>query len=323
MSMPKKVRVIVPTYNAGDAWRDSVALLRRQVDNCMSFHMSVLVVDSSSTDNTVLIAEEMKFDTVVIDKNDFNHGGTRNFAVSLFPENDFDFVVFLTQDAALANDTSIETLLSAFSDNNVAVAYGRQLPHADANEVAKHARYFNYPIASSKYDLSTKKSKGIKTVFCSNSFSAYRVIAFNQLGGFPINTILCEDMYFAAKAVLAGYKVAYVSDALVKHSHNYTFYDEFKRYFDIGVFHVTEPWIREEFGGSGGEGKRFIISEFKYLMLSSPIQVFRAITNNIAKILGYRLGFWHERIPMFWKKKFSMHKGYWDNYGTEKFKGSL
>ncbi|VCW13919.1 hypothetical protein BANRA_01245 [Escherichia coli] len=43
-------------------------------------------------------------------------------------------------------------------------------------------------------------------------------------------------MYYTAKAILAGYKVAYVADAVVKHSHNYSPIDEFKRYFDIGVF---------------------------------------------------------------------------------------
>lgn len=102
--------------------------------------------------------------------------------------------------------------------------------------------------------LVTQKN-GVKTVFMSNSFSAYRIDVLQQLGGFPSDTILCEDMYFTAKAVLAGYKVAYVSEAVVRHSHNYSAVEEFKRYFDIGVFHADEPWIREKFGGAGGEGK--------------------------------------------------------------------
>jgi rhamnosyltransferase len=62
----------------------------------------------------------------------------------------------------------------------------------------------------------------------SNSFSAYRLSIFNEIGRFPSNTILCEDMYYTAKAILAGYKVAYVADAVVKHSHNYSPIDEFK-----------------------------------------------------------------------------------------------
>lgn len=59
-------------------------------------------------------------------------------------------------------------------------------------------------------------------------------------------------MYFAAQAVITGYKVAYVSEARVRHSHNYSVMEEFKRYFDIGVFHCEQPWIRDKFGGAGG-----------------------------------------------------------------------
>jgi rhamnosyltransferase len=56
-------------------------------------------------------------------------------------------------------------------------------------------------------------------------------------------------MFYTAKAILAGYKVAYVSEAVVSHSHNYTPIDEFKRYFDIGVFHTDEYWLREVLAG--------------------------------------------------------------------------
>lgn len=62
-------------------------------------------------------------------------------------------------------------------------------------------------------------------------------------------------MFYTAKAVLSGYKVAYAAKAEVQHSHNYTPLEEFRRYFDIGVFHKDEPWIRQSIGGAGGEGR--------------------------------------------------------------------
>ena len=128
----------------------------------------------------------------------------------------------------------------------------------------------------------------------SNSFSAYRIKTFQELGGFPSDTILCEDMYYTAKAVLAGYKVAYVADAIVHHSHNYSPLEEFRRYFDIGVFHADEPWIRKQFGGAGGEGKRFVVSEFRYLLKSDLKYIPVAVLNNAMKILGYKLGQWYK-----------------------------
>lgn len=66
-------------------------------------------------------------------------------------------------------------------------------------------------------------------------------------------------MYFAAKSVLNGYKVAYIAEAMVRHSHNYSLTEEFKRYFDIGVFHADQQWIRNDFGGAGGRKAFFNI----------------------------------------------------------------
>ncbi|WP_159333845.1 glycosyltransferase family 2 protein, partial [Klebsiella pneumoniae] len=108
----------------------------------------------------------------------------------------------------------------------------------DANPLAQHARAFNYPDKGYIASKSSIPKMGLKTAFMSNSFSAYRLSVFKKIGGFPSNTILCEDMFYTAKAILAGYKVAYVPEAKVHHSHNYSPSEEFKRYFDIGVFHT-------------------------------------------------------------------------------------
>src|SRR5690606_25543778 len=152
---------------------------------------------------------------------------------------------------------------------------------------------------------------GLKTVFTSNSFAAYRVSVFQELGGFPEKNILSEDMYFAARAVLAGHKVAYVADATVLHSHNYTPMEEFRRYFDIGVFHHDEAWIAQAFGGAGGEGKRFIFSEARYLLRHAPLWLLRACVHNALKILGYKLGKNYTRLPVGLRRRFSMHRKYW------------
>ena len=54
---------------------------------------------------------------------------------------------------------------------------------------------------------------GIKTFFCSNVCAAYRREIYEELGGFVRHTIFNEDMIYAAKAVEAGYSVAYAADA--------------------------------------------------------------------------------------------------------------
>lgn len=300
-----KYFIAIPTYNGGNLWKVTAENLKRYGPD----KQHVQVIDSGSQDITVEVAHNLGFEVRHIDAKEFNHGGTRNQFVDV--NGDYDVVIFLTQDA-IPEPRYIDRILSAFDDPDVACAYGRQVPHHDANPVAQHARYFNYPEKSGVYSFNDSKKMGLKTVFMSNSFSAYRINIFRELGGFPSNTILCEDMYFTARSVLAGYKVAYVSDAIVRHSHNYSPLDEFKRYFDIGVFHADEPWIRESFGGAGGEGKRFILSEFHFLFKKNPLYIPVAFVNNFLKITGYKLGQNYKRIPRSLIKFFSMHKRYWN-----------
>lgn len=56
------------------------------------------------------------------------------------------------------------------------------------------------------------------------------------MGGFPEDVIGSEDAYVAARMLLGGYAVRYATTAEVYHSHDYSVLEEFRRYFDIGVF---------------------------------------------------------------------------------------
>ncbi|HBM3103018.1 TPA: glycosyltransferase family 2 protein [Klebsiella oxytoca] len=300
-----KFFIAIPTYNGGKIWKDAVYNIQQYAPG----KSLVQVIDSSSKDETLNIARKAGFSIKTIDSSDFNHGGTRNLAVYEHAELN-DVVIFLTQDA-IPEPEFVTKIIAAFEDPLVACAWGRQLPHNDANPIAQHARYFNYPCESHICSMHDSSKLGLKTVFMSNSFSAYRIKVFQELGGFPSNTILCEDMYFTAKAVLAGYKVAYVSDAVVRHSHNYLPLEEFRRYFDIGVFHCEQPWIRETFGGAGGEGIKFLKSELRFLIKHGIHYIPLALLNNLMKIAGYKLGQKYKNLPRGLVKSLSMHKRYW------------
>ncbi|MEA9389289.1 glycosyltransferase [Acerihabitans sp. TG2] len=307
-----KYAIIIPVRNGGEIWKECVEAIKTQ----KKLTPYIYIINSNSSDDTIDIASKLTKEIISINESDFNHGGTRNFGVTLI-EDLVDIIIFLTQDAILCSNTSIEDIISSFSDPDVFAAYGRQLPHKDANPIARHARNFSYGTKSFISSLEQKKTLGLKTVFLSNSFAAYRVSKFKELSGFPENTILCEDMFLASKGVLAGYKIAYVANSTVFHSHNYSPIDEFNRYFDIGVFHHNENWIRQTFGGAGGEGKKFIISELKYLLINAPLWIPRAIVTNLFKIIGYKLGCSNNLIPFFLKKRISMHKAYWKKNHTD------
>ncbi len=302
-----KVGLIVPTLNAGSLWKSWLKAFEQQTrkPDCL------LVIDSSSSDGTVALARAQGFDVQVISKSEFNHGGTRQFGVNRLSA--MDIIVFLTQDALLAKPDAIERLLAEFVDPRVGAAYGRQLPHRDAGPIAAHARLFNYPVESQLRSLEDRTRFGIKTAFISNSFAAYRRNALMQVGGFPVDTIMNEDTYVAGKMLVSGWKIAYCAEAQVFHSHDYGFLDEFKRYFDIGVFHTHTAWLQQTFGGASGEGFRFVISEMRYLIKHAPWLIPSAVLRTGLKWLGFKLGALHRGLPLAIRRGFSLHKTYWLN----------
>ena len=268
------------------------------------------IVDSSSSDGTYELATEHCRNVLRISKDEFNHGETRQWMIDQHP--DYDVYVFMTQDAFLADQHAIDRIVAPFVDSSVGAVCGRQLPHFDANPLAVHARLFNYPQTSRVKSMNDAAELGIKTPFISNSFSAYRRQALVEVGGFPKHVVLSEDMYVAAKMLIRGWKVAYAGDAVCRHSHNYRRLEEFSRYFDQGVFHAREPWIRQRFGGAGGEGLRYVKSELRFLGLSRLHLWPEALIRNALKLFAYKLGQKEKHLPIPLKRKLAMHKRYWD-----------
>lgn len=298
--------VIVPTLNPGPAWQawlDSFAAQSVQPDQA-------IVIDSGSVGSEIEQSQKFGFEVIRIAKSEFNHGGTRQKAVQQL-RSDVEVVVFLTQDAILADSKAFENLLAVFADQSVSAAFGRQLPHKNAGPLGAHARLFNYSSRASLRSLASIPDFGFKTCFISNSFAAYRVNDLLAVGGFPSDVILGEDTCVAAKLILNGKKVAYVADACVYHSHDYTILEEFHRYFDTGVLHAQQPWLLERFGGATGEGKRFVVSELKYLSKNAPYLIPSALLRTCMKLLGYRLGLVYNRLPAAYVPRLSMHKGFW------------
>ncbi|WP_353073211.1 glycosyltransferase family 2 protein [Tunturiibacter gelidoferens] len=297
--------VVVPTLNAAEGWSRLTSLLLGSIAADR-----VLILDSSSTDETTSLAAVAGFRVHAIARSEFNHGGTRQLAAELLP--DAEILIFLTQDIELAQPDAIHCLLEAFSEPSVAAAYGRQLPRRGATPVEAHARFYNYPAQSGVRTLSSREQLGFKAIFISNSFAAYRREALMAVGGFPHDVVFGEDTITAARLLLAGWKIAYVAEAKVYHSHSYTWKQEFRRYFDIGVLHHRESWMLNEFGGAGGEGSRFVRSELRYLWPRYWWLIPSALIHTAAKLLGYRFGRGENLFSISMKRRLSMNRLFWN-----------
>ena len=301
------ISIIIPTYNAESYLVDLLEMLKKQ-----TIDYELIIIDSSSQDSTLAIAKKYTDHIIVIPQNEFDHGGTRTKAAQ---EASGDIIVFLTQDALPYNTMTIENIVQVFDNPLVGAAYGRQLPYKDTNSFGTHLRIFNYSNKSYLRKAEDKKQYGIKTAFLSDSFAAYRKSALEDIGWIKDGLIVGEDSYAGAKLLLADYTLAYVAEAQVYHSHSYTVVEEFKRYFDIGVFHRCENWILQEFGKAEGEGGRYVKSEMKYLLSQHLYyRIPEFFIRNGMKYLGYKLGYYHQKIPFNVIKRLSMHHLWWDKY---------
>jgi len=299
-----KTSILIPTLNAGSKWVEALNTIIQQTHKSENH----IIIDSGSTDDTVEIARSFGFKVISIPKQEFNHGRTRQLLVD---KSDADICIFLTQDAILASADSIKNLIAAFYDATVGMAYGRQLPHKNAQPLEAHARLFNYPESSETVSINDIDQKGFKVFFCSNSFSAYRRSALLSVGGFPSDSIMGEDAIVAAKMLAAGYKKSYVANATVYHSHSYSLKEEFRRYFDTRVFHEQNNWLIQKYGKPTGEGVKFLQSELKYSFKHNLKITLKSISSTAAKWLGYKSGKYYNKMPTSLLKKVSMHKFYW------------
>ncbi|KUJ75885.1 hypothetical protein AVO42_11465 [Thiomicrospira sp. XS5] len=303
--------VVIPFYNAIDFLtpRYMAFLGALKADK----NITCVFWDSSSTDGTEQQLEDIGFDQVhVISPDDFDHGGSRTLAAQTC---DSDVVVFLTQDALPVSKDDLYRLTLAFENPAVGAAYGRQLPHEDAHFFARHLRGFNYPGKSHIYSLSDVKEQGIKAAFLSNAFCAYRRSAMDDVGWFPDGLLISEDLYAGVKLLKAGYSLAYVSEACVFHSHNYSVLQEFRRYFDVGAFHRMESGSLADFTQVGSEGWKYVKSEWRLLFKEKRYaQFFEFFLRNGLKFLGYHLGRRYRWLPSQLVIKFSMHPRWWRQY---------
>ena len=301
-----RTALIIPTRNAGphlDRLLPALACQTLQPDE-------FLVVDSQSSDDSVERLQAAGARVEVIAASSFNHGGTRQWASQQVSA---EVLIYLTQDAIPARPDSFAQLRAELlSDDEIGLAYGRQLPHPGAGLLGAQSRHFNYPAESRTKRLSDAPQLGIKTCFSSDSYSAYKRSALEAVGGFPLDVIGSEDAYVAGRMLLAGYAVRYAANACVEHSHDYQLLEEFRRYFDIGTFYGRESWIGASFGNAGGEGKRFVLAEIKALQQAGALhRIPEVILRSGLKFLGYKLGVHERHLSSNIKQRISMFPSYW------------
>lgn len=253
-------------------------------------------------------SESVNIHVISIEQSEFDHGGTRAYGASLSTS---EYMVFMTQDAIPNNERLLENLIEPFKMEEVAVTYGRQEAAQNAKLVEKYTRIFNYPSTDQIKSGEDLSRLGIKTYFCSNVCAAYRKSVYEDLGGFVARTIFNEDMIYAAGVIKAGYKIYYASKASVIHSHHYSWIQQLRRNFDLGVSQEEYKSIFKNIS-SEKEGTKLVKQTIGYLIDQREyIELIDFILESGFKYLGYLLGKQHRLLPQPFKVWLSMNKSYW------------
>lgn len=311
------VDVIIPTYKPGEKFIKILDMLKKQTYPVNR----IIVVNTEKEYFDNFVSSGFSMDTYQnvtvhhISKREFDHGGTRRMAVSM---SEADFFICMTDDAVPADENVIKELAEALEKQQVAAAYARQLPDEHSSEIERFTRAYNYPGESVLKSAAELPKLGIKTYFCSNVCAAYRREVYEKLGGFTGHTIFNEDMIYAAGAVKAGYRIAYVAQACVYHAHNYTNMQQFRRNFDLGVSQAQHPEI---FQGvpSEGEGIRMVKKTAAHLRETGHRSMIPGLyVTSGYKYIGYQLGKHYQWLPKRMIRRCTMNKTYWETENEPK-----
>lgn len=109
-----------------------------------------------------------------------------------------DFMMIMNPDVILEPQCLCK-LLKAIENKNVGMVEARQTP-------LEHAKAYN-------------KMTG-ETEWASTACTIFKTSVYNEIGGFDADTffLYCDDLDFSWRVRLAGYKIIYVSSAVVYHA---------------------------------------------------------------------------------------------------------
>ena len=288
----EKYDVVIPVCNPDKRLYELLRRLLKQEEGPHKIRLYLTVTEKFSEPDLLkrLHSEELAdkgIEVTAFPTSEFNHGGTRQRAAM---ETDSPYVLFMTQDAVPRNRYMTKKMLESFRDAKVAVCYARQLPYRNAVLKEKFARGFNYPDESVTKDRRMLDQGKIKAIFCSDVCAMYDTEVLKALGGFETKVDFNEDMLYAYKALSNGYRIRYASKALVYHSHNLSYIDQFKRNKALAI---SQKQHDEVFGklSSEDEGIKYAKEGIKYMAKNGNVfDIVDFVADCGFRFMGFRAG---------------------------------
>ena len=238
---PRRVSVVVPTWNGGERF----GLLLDALDTQDLEHgCQLVVIDSGSTDGTRERAAKAGALVLEIPQAEFNHGATRNRAIE---QSSGEIVCLITQDAVPMDAGFLRYLAEAYDDPKVDGAYARQFPQPDCDPIlAERLRQWSASRDEKVVQTFVPEQRG-NAEAARAAFDAllpierYLACAFDNVASsvrretwerhpLPARSF-GEDVAWAREVLLAGGSVVFEPRARVEHSHRIDLVREFKRIY--------------------------------------------------------------------------------------------
>jgi len=180
------------------------------------------VIDSGSTDGSVdLIKEAHPAHFIQIESRDYNPSRVMNHGMQLSRA---ELGIFINADATPQGSNWLRPLVEGLLDPGVAAVYCRQIPRPDCRAVyaCDYERCFGPNRTSSQWDhFFSMVSSGLRKDIWSRR-------------GFLEQMQYSEDDEYTRWCRGQGYRVVYVPESVVMHSHNYTPAQAHRRWFGEG-----------------------------------------------------------------------------------------
>ena len=302
------ISIVIPVKNGGGGLRTMLEAIQSQEVND---EVEVVVVDSGSTDGSQELARSFGAAVHEIPPEQFNHGGTRNLGAKLARG---ETIVFTVDDAEPVGTDWLETLVAPLREKNgIAGTYSRHMAHEHAPAYLRHYTEYRWGPTPRVQRARTADEMGVRTAQFANVSSAIRRPLLEQFP-FADDLVTGEDAEWAGRVLLAGYEIAYVPGSVVRHSHDYTLADWFRRYFDQGA--ASHRTVIRGRGSSVGavrrEGARYVAAELRWMWRNGER---RAIPHTLVceatRYLALRIGAHHGRLPVSLKRRWSQWPTYW------------
>jgi O-antigen biosynthesis protein len=232
--------VIVPAYNAEatiDECVRSLLALRYPSDK-----LEVRIVDNRSSDGTAAALSQYEDRVVVIEERKRGAAAARNAGLA---DANGEVVAFTDADCTVDPDW-LARLVCPLQDPGVGIAGGTILAARGGNEIER----FGEEIHDHRRAI-----EDLRPPYAITMSWASRREVLRELGGFDERFLRVQDVDLSYRAIQAGYRLAFVADAVVYHRNEDSLRGLFREGFVHGFHGVRARKRHEDFLRRNGHGR--------------------------------------------------------------------